>query len=90
MADKLSDDIIAGGDKKDPYIYHIQARGMFNFIQKWAVSNEDKLIKIKELRNKIRYAVIMNPRDRDLEKASNLIQRAYLRLGAGLDITDDD
>jgi ABC-type cobalamin/Fe3+-siderophores transport system ATPase subunit len=90
MADKLCDDIIAGGDKKDPYIYHIQCRGMFNFIQKWAVSNEEKLVKIKELRNKIRYAVTMHPRDRDLEKASNLIQRAYLRLGAGLDMTDDD
>jgi hypothetical protein len=87
MADTLAESIIASD--ANTYINHIQCMGIYGYIVKWTQTNEEKLVKIKELRKKISSVVLQNPRDRDLDAAKHLIDRAYLRLGAGLDMIDD-
>ena len=88
LADELSTQIIEIDKKKDPYIYHIQCRGHYNFIQKWSSSKEDKLAQLKVLEQKIIYASSQFPRDYDLDKASSVVRRAVLKFAASLEVDE--
>jgi hypothetical protein len=88
MADELCQKLLNNSGKKDPHIYHIQCKGIYNYITKWAKTADEKKEKYKELLKLINYAVIQHPRDKNLEQASNLIQRAYL-LGGTIDANSE-
>jgi energy-coupling factor transporter ATP-binding protein EcfA2 len=80
-ADEICTKLLNDIGKKDPHIYHIQCKGIYSYILKWSKSAEEKKEKLKELRRLINYAVTQHPRDKNLEQASNLINRSYLLVG---------
>lgn len=83
MADELSNELINRND--DPYIHHIHCLGNYLYVRKWVKSNEEKKEKYTELKKKINKAVSQYPRNRDIEFAHTLINRAYLHLGTNIE-----
>ena len=83
-ADELSNELISRIGDKEPYIYHIQCRGRYYFIQKWVTDRDEKIDKLNELRKIITVAGTKHPRDKKLDQASQAINRAYMNLGTNI------
>ncbi|MBS1634621.1 MAG: SIR2 family protein [Bacteroidetes bacterium] len=88
-ADELAKKLIVTIGKDDPHIYHIYCGGNYNFIKKWVKDKEEKKHKLKELKSSIKNAIILHPRDKKLDIASQAINRAYLNLGISNEDIED-
>jgi hypothetical protein len=79
LADELYYKLVNDPQNDDhPHIYHIHCRGVHNFIQKWVLDNSDRFQAYEALRKEVKIAVAKHPRDKKLENASILIEKAYL------------
>lgn len=88
-ADEIAFSLMESVGNSEPHIYHVYCKGVYEYIRKWVSDYDQKKEIMEELKKTIAIAISKHPRDSRLEKLSQIIMRAYLRLGIENPIDDD-
>lgn len=80
-ADELANELFDDYGSNDNHLYHIYCKGCFEYIKKWINNKTEKVSELRLLKKAAENAMILFPRDREIEKLSNDITRAYLSMG---------